>query len=247
MAGNQLPRRTSIASVVETSVLAKSARRCALCYHLDGNLAEKLGQIAHIDGDRSNADEANLAWMCLEHHSLFDSSTSQHKNYTISELKTACAKLYKLVSQGKHLVQAGSIPNRQPEADKKVFEDLLRLLPSNGAIKFVRDKDFGNSFVFEDVQEIHIFLEDRNGPDHEFLDLTLEKARQKLRKACSKFTCTLATNTFPTDSGRQGIERDLEMTNWTEFNRIIKEINEESLSLCAAYDDLIRLGRKKLG
>jgi hypothetical protein len=42
-------------------------------------LSEKLGQIAHLDKDPSNAAEDNLAFMCLTHHALYDSKTSQHK------------------------------------------------------------------------------------------------------------------------------------------------------------------------
>jgi hypothetical protein len=86
---------------IETAILAKSARRCALCFHLSGDLTEKHGQIAHLDGDRTNDAEDNLAWMCLTHHSLFDSKTSQHKNYTISEVKDARARLYALVAEEK--------------------------------------------------------------------------------------------------------------------------------------------------
>jgi hypothetical protein len=33
----------------------------------------------------------------MEHHSMYDSTTSQHKNYTISEVKAARAKLYEVV------------------------------------------------------------------------------------------------------------------------------------------------------
>lgn len=95
------PARKPIPPDVETAVLAKSGRRCALCFHLDGDLTEKIGQIAHVDGDRSNAAEDNLAFMCLTHHSLFDSKTSQHKNYTISEVKAARASLYILVAKKK--------------------------------------------------------------------------------------------------------------------------------------------------
>lgn len=102
------PARKPIPSNVETAVLAKSARRCALCIRLNSDLTEKLGQIAHLDGDRTNAAEDNLAFMCLSHHSLFDSTTSQHKNYTIPEVKAARAKLYELVARGEHLTHAAA-------------------------------------------------------------------------------------------------------------------------------------------
>jgi hypothetical protein len=81
------PTRKTLPKHVEKAVLANRARRCALCFGLTGDLREKRGQIVHIDGNRSNCTEPNLAWMCLDHHSLFDSKTSQHKNYTVAEVK----------------------------------------------------------------------------------------------------------------------------------------------------------------
>jgi hypothetical protein len=62
-------------------------RRCCLCFGLDNDFTEKLGQIAHLDKDSANYSEDNLAWLCLPHHSTYDSKTSQHKNYTIEEAK----------------------------------------------------------------------------------------------------------------------------------------------------------------
>jgi len=100
--------RTSIPVDVETAVLLKSARRCALCFHLDGDLNEKNGQIAHLDKNPSNSTEDNLAFVCLNHHTLFDSRTSQHKNYTAHEVKAARANLYEAIAQKKHLGDAAS-------------------------------------------------------------------------------------------------------------------------------------------
>jgi hypothetical protein len=54
------------------------------------------------------------------HHSLFDSTTSQHKNYTIGEIKAARARLYELVGEGKHLAPASAEPYRQAKADHKI-------------------------------------------------------------------------------------------------------------------------------
>jgi hypothetical protein len=68
--------RKHIPAAVETAVLLKSARRCALCFLLTRDLSEKIGQIAHIDKDPSNGAEENLAFMCLPHHSMFDSRSS---------------------------------------------------------------------------------------------------------------------------------------------------------------------------
>jgi hypothetical protein len=95
--------RKSIPVDTETAVLLKSARRCALCFQLNGDLSEKNGQTAHLDKDSSNCAEDNLAWMCLDHHTVFDSTTRQHKNYTIHEVKAARAMLYEAIAQKKHI------------------------------------------------------------------------------------------------------------------------------------------------
>src|ERR1700690_3613567 len=86
-----------------TFVLLKSARRCALCFHLKGELDEKIGQIAHLDKDPSNSEEDNLAFLCLPHHTLFDSKTRQHKNYTVREVKAARDHLHEPIAQKRHI------------------------------------------------------------------------------------------------------------------------------------------------
>ena len=106
----------------ETAVLLKSARRCLLCFHLHGDLQEKHGQIAHLDGDRSNGAEDNLAFICLPHHSLFDSTTSQHKNYTVHELKALRRRLYQAVAKGKHLAAASITVAGGVDADRETLE-----------------------------------------------------------------------------------------------------------------------------
>jgi len=110
-AKNSRRKRTPID--IETAVLANSGRRCTLCFYLSGDLAEKLGQIAHLDQDPSNRAEDNLAFMCLAHHSLYDSKTSQHKNYTMDEVKAARSRLYTAVAAGKHLSPVAAQPNSE--------------------------------------------------------------------------------------------------------------------------------------
>jgi hypothetical protein len=94
---------------VEAAVLLRSCRRCTLCFHLHGDLSEKRGQIAHLNRDPSDSAEDNLAWMCLDHHTLYDSRTSQHKNYAIQEIKQARAKLYEVIGRRQSEAQRASL------------------------------------------------------------------------------------------------------------------------------------------
>jgi len=113
----------------ETAVLTKCARRCTLCFYLACDLREKIGQIAHVDKDPSNFAEDNLAWMCLEHHTLFDSRTSQHKNYTMNEVKTARERLHEAIAQNRHAsLPTITLPsNAQTVTDQCFFNQRSRL------------------------------------------------------------------------------------------------------------------------
>mgnify|MGYP002784177554 CR=1 FL=1 len=90
--------RKAISKVTQAGIVIKSKRRCALCVGLDGNTSERLGQIAHLNGDHSDNRFENLVWLCLEHHDKLDSKTSQTKNYTQLEAKNHRDRLYQLYS-----------------------------------------------------------------------------------------------------------------------------------------------------
>lgn len=246
MEAKKKPSRKKVPTKNETAVLAKSARRCALCFHLKGDLEEKIGQVAHLDGDRTNGTEDNLAFMCLPHHSLFDSKTSQHKNYTIPEVKVARLKLYRLVSEGRDLVTSPAPPRN--EADKQVLRDLLKTLPSDGAIQFVRDHDFSGSFRLEDRNDIRRFVRDRRGPEHEFVDSELETLRKDLMNKCNSFLSCLGENTWSVKL-REGFQSVPEEWRWEQperFKIVVKKIHREADKVCRAYDQLVRTARKKL-
>jgi tetratricopeptide (TPR) repeat protein/predicted nucleic acid-binding protein len=78
-------------------VLLLSRRRCCICSGLYSDFQVKLGQIAHLDHDNSNCELDNLAFLCLEHHDVYDSKSSQSKNFRLSEVKYFRDELYKRV------------------------------------------------------------------------------------------------------------------------------------------------------
>jgi hypothetical protein len=88
-------KRVNPTKDVETALLINSKRRCCLCFGLQNDDTEKEGQIAHLDGDPANSEESNLAYLCMRHHTLKDSTTSQHKNFTVAEVVHWKEKLYK--------------------------------------------------------------------------------------------------------------------------------------------------------
>ena len=94
--------RKRIPPEVADSILTNCRRRCCLCHVLRKDDAEKKGQIAHLDRDRSNNEPDNLVFLCLEHHDEYDSRTSQSKCLTIGEVKRHRVALVAFLARDPH-------------------------------------------------------------------------------------------------------------------------------------------------
>ena len=239
------PRRPT-PNVVELQVLDASRRRCALCFHFNGDLAEKLGQIAHLDDDPSNSDEDNLAFLCLEHHSLYDSRTKQHKNYTLAEAKKARDDLYEAIKADRHIA-ATAIQTRGREADRQVLAEIMTLL-SGDTIHFLRNADLGFSFPWSRTEPLGEIARRGRGAEHEFIDPELEALRQIVVMNANEFGAMLATNTWPVDGnvGWNSVPKEWEFEQPERHERVVRELNASANRFCGAYDSLVRTARRKL-
>jgi hypothetical protein len=96
--------RQKISHETQAKILAESRRRCCICFGLDRDVTRKKGQLAHIDQDSSNNAPENLAFLCMDHHDEYDSSTRQSKGLTKIEVigyrKELLEELKRLWSQG---------------------------------------------------------------------------------------------------------------------------------------------------
>lgn len=96
-------RRAHISAAILDEVLIKSARRCALCFGLHGTLEwERQGQIAHVNRDSSDAAFNNLAFLCIAHHDVYDSTPRQSRGWTPGELLYHRDRLYAAIDAGQH-------------------------------------------------------------------------------------------------------------------------------------------------
>jgi hypothetical protein len=239
--------RKKVPTDIETAVLIKSARRCPVCFHMDGDLRQKPGQIAHLDKDPSNWAEHNLAWVCLPHHSEYDSTTSQHKNYTIAEIKEMRRRLFDAIAEGQHLTASSSKPRPGGEADRQTLKALLATMAKSGTIDWLRGANFaGWSFEWGRLDGVERFIM-RKGPEHEFIDATLEKLRKEFYDASKKLVTLLATETFPVGNGnRQAIPEDWELEQPDRFKKAVHDINTAADMVCTSYDQLVRTAKKRL-
>jgi hypothetical protein len=242
------PPRAIIDPDDETKVLTSGARRCALCFHLVGDLSEKEGQIAHVDRNRANKAPDNLAFLCLPHHSIYDSTNSQHKNYTPRELKAVRAQLYEAIAAGKHHTYRRDAARPQPglAADRQTLEALTSLMASTRTIAWLREFNFaGFSFDSSRLDGLDIYV-NQKGAEHEFIDTELEPLRKGFQDASRKLLSEIAVNVFSTGSGHVGIPQDWEIDQPERFYKGVETIHSGTTVVCNTYDDLVRLAKRKL-
>lgn len=108
--------RVKIPKTIQIEVLTSCRRRCCICFGLNSDAEIKRGQIAHLDHDPSNNKVDNLAFLCLDHHSEFDSSSRQTKGFLDDEVKE-----YRL-----RLIEYLDVPTNTTSAEVKA--DLMQEL-----------------------------------------------------------------------------------------------------------------------
>jgi hypothetical protein len=238
--------RKPIPSATELLVLDRSRRRCALCFYIDGDLTEKKGQLAHLDQNPANRLVGNLAWLCLDHHSEYDSRTSQHKNYTKAEARKARDDLYQAIDAGRHL-QSSYVPSAGRAADKKTLGEIVGIFESDD-IEFFRTHDFSNSFENARMDRLFILAGRQSGAQHEFLDPELEAIRRQLLTHARKFSQELGFDTFVQDHNltRSRVNTDWRNHDAVAFYKMTTGINDAASEFCQSFDVLIRAARLKL-
>lgn len=92
-------KRRKVPKDVEIDVLVRCRRRCCMCYGLYKEVGVRNGQIAHLDRDPSNSARENLVFLCFECHDLFDSKTSQGREFSKDEIVYYQDELYKAMQK----------------------------------------------------------------------------------------------------------------------------------------------------
>jgi hypothetical protein len=242
------PARKPIPLNIEALVLVRSRRRCALCFHLEGDLAEKHGQLAHLDDNPANGAEENLAFLCFVHHSLFDSKTSQHKNYTIAEVKAARDELYAAIRDNRHIAHRPTAISRRL-TDRKALDDLIQLMTETGTMRLLHDADFGGwSFPWHEVEGLDQFVRESQGPEREFIDLELEALRRDLVGASEAFLSAFTRNTHrvPWTPRYRAVPRAWEDEEPERFAEAVDALHGAAARVYTIYEALVRLGRTRL-
>jgi hypothetical protein len=234
---------------IAEAALLDCGRHCSICHKFCGTKME----LHHIVPSNENGEDAyeNCIPLCFDCHAEVKAYNPKHpkgRMYTTSELKAHRDRWYEKVIKSHGVT---SNPD-YIELDRQLFMEIREILPSdNGSIVYLRFHDYGGSFPDIAHDNLKNFINKCIKPEFEFMDTDLEGARIKLANSIHCFLEAIGLFTYP-------------LEGWPDKNRVPKEwsygskeqrrkyyesiakLNELSTNVHEAYDELIRLGRRKL-
>ncbi len=84
------------------------------------------------------------------------------------------------------------------EHDRALFDKFLAVLPPDPAVRFIKQQDFGDSFVWRRLDPLVTFVETWDSVDTEFIDPHIQARKESLFGTASTFVTELARRTAPT-------------------------------------------------
>lgn len=135
-----------------------------------------------------------------------------------------------------------------PHPDKELFQEFLRVLPSNDSIEFIRTFNMaGFSFDRRKLDDLKEFAYEWDDAEHEFHDKQLETKRKKLLKLIQKYLNYIAMHTFHTEYRYlYSVPLEWEYQKPELFNQIVGDLHRFAEEIVSTHQDLVRTGRRKL-
>jgi hypothetical protein len=133
------------------------------------------------------------------------------------------------------------------EADRKLFQQLKDVLPSNGSIDFIDKQNMADfSFDVDRLDDLYNFLHRWDDAEHEFLDKKLEEKRKRLLKLIAEYSHLIGMNTWRTELGLQTVPPEWETEQPTRFYETVEKLHAKAGEIVETHQQLIRLGRRRL-
>lgn len=161
----------------------------------------------------------------------------------------ALATYVRLKSGEEIPIEDGGAAKPNP-ADVALFEELRAVLPSNGAIEFLRQHDFLIDFDDQHIDPLRTFEYEWDDAEHEFFDPRLEGIRKSLFDAVLEFRGAVAQFTVGQANGLRGVRVQALRHNPIHEARFREEatvINNAAKPVIDFHQKLMRTGRRILG
>lgn len=135
------------------------------------------------------------------------------------------------------------------DLDRIVYKRLIELMPWNGSIRFIRERNFsGWGFSVDEHNGLYAFLDECKNPAFEFVDSDLEELRIGLIQKIASFLEIVGLETYPTSKvGRNAVPPEWEYERPKHFRKVVQTLEDIASQIGENYDSLVKMGRRKLG
>jgi len=234
-------------SVAEKALL-DCGRHCCICHKFCGFKIE-LHHIVQKSQEGAHTYE-NCIPLCFDCHAevkFYDPKHAKGRKYTDSELKKHRDKWYEKVINGSLVV----VHPECIELDRKLFLKIREILPgTGGSIAFIRVYSYGIPFLREKHEGLWEYRRECERSDFEFIDVDLESRKSQLTDTVIKFLDILNAVVSPGkywhENSKYEVYPDIKYSNSRLYLEAINNVENAANDVCSAYDDLVRLGRRKL-
>ena len=132
--------------------------------------------------------------------------------------------------------------------DQALLRRLLRELDADGVVAFLREHDFGGTFMRSSTNPVLRFADTWVGEDKDFQDKEVEDRHKELVKAAKKLSGLIATKTSPIGRDAQSVVSERfqgeERPDW--ILRDAQEINDAADRFVLNFDEFIKMARRKI-
>jgi len=174
---------------VKREALVAAQRSCCIC-HVQCGAEIECHRIVPESRGGSN-DLENCIPLCFNCHAKVEHYNPKHpigNKFTPEELKQHRDKWVARVSNS----QFAGNGAETTQIDCQVFRELRKILPSNGAIRYIRDPHYGGGEWQERFKELERFFVWASLPENEFLDADLNSLTAELIQLIVQLDLTLS-------------------------------------------------------
>lgn len=238
----------SFTKKIQEDALIASGRHCCLCHKFCGTKIE----LHHIEQKKNGGKDTfdNCIPLCFDCHADIMTYNPDHpkgKKYSEKEVKRHRNQWYKKVENSPGIV---TFDVNYLKLDKLTFNRLQELLDSKMFFLNIKRNVFVSGPFSDDICEIiWKYLLECELPDFEFIDVDLEGLRSRLRDELNQLSHLIQKHTFDastTNKSRQSIPVEWQYDQPQRLEEAVNDFDRLVPKITQSYEDLIRLGRRKL-
>ncbi|HXO98530.1 MAG TPA: HNH endonuclease [Chthoniobacterales bacterium] len=229
---------------VKREALVAAQRSCCICHVQCGVEIECHHIVPEAGGGLNNLE--NCIPLCFNCHAKVQHYNPKHprgNKFTPEELKHHRDKWVARVSNSQF---AGNVAETT-EIDRQVFRELREILPSDGAIRYIRDPHYGGAEWQERFEQLEGFFVWASLPENEFLDADLNSLTAELIQLVAQLDVAVRNLRIErSQADLEGVSILLRHSHTDAIRKYLDEVGSIGRRMEEVYLSLIRTGRRKL-